>query len=182
MKFTFKDYRLLNVDETRAVLEIRNSQAVWNASITSEPIALKDHQKWIKSLRPNSYFALILDSKIVGGISINEQFWGIFFDENTLPIIRLIFVYLFLNKLLSQVKIIKSKIKKSNLQALRFNEFFGFEICIDDGGLLYFNLSQDRFLSLESRAIKRVKILLKMLNLSLFHSFFKAISKVNFIN
>ena len=41
MKFTFKDYRLLNVDETRAVLEIRNSQAVWNASITSEPIALK---------------------------------------------------------------------------------------------------------------------------------------------
>mgnify|MGYP003451000530 FL=1 len=95
MKFTFKDYRLLNVDETRAVLEIRNSQAVWNASITSEPIALKDHQKWIKSLRPNSYFALILDFKIVGGISINEQFWGIFFDENTLPIIRFVFVYFY---------------------------------------------------------------------------------------
>lgn len=161
MKFTFKDYRLLNVDETKAVLEIRNSQAVRNASITSEPIALKDHQKWVKSLRPNSYFTLILDSKIVGGISINEQFWGIFFDENTLPIIRFVFVYLFLNKLLSQVKIIKSKIKKSNLQALRFNEFFGFEICIDDGDYYILNLSQDRFLSLESRAIKRVKNIAK---------------------
>lgn len=87
MKFIFKDYRLLNTDETRAVLGIRNSQAVRDASITSEPIALKDHQKWVKSLRPNSYFALILDSKIVGGISINEQFWGIFFDENTLSIL-----------------------------------------------------------------------------------------------
>ncbi|MBP3676170.1 MAG: hypothetical protein J6I71_06815 [Campylobacter sp.] len=45
MKFIFKDYRLLNTDETRAVLGIRNSQAVRDASITSEPIALKDHQK-----------------------------------------------------------------------------------------------------------------------------------------
>lgn len=160
MKFCFKDYRLLSNQENKAVLKIRNSQAVRDASITSEPIALKDHQKWVKNLKPNSYFALILDSKIVGGISINEQFWGIFFDENTLPIIRFVFVYLFLNKLLDQVKIIKSKIKKSNLQALRFNEFFGFEICIDDGEYYILNLSQDRFLSLESR-IKRVKNIAK---------------------
>lgn len=48
------------------MLKISNSQAVRDASITSEPIALKDYQKWVKSLRPNSYFALILDSKIVG--------------------------------------------------------------------------------------------------------------------
>ncbi len=126
MRFCFKDYRLLSNQENKAVLKIRNSQAVRDVSITSELIALKEHQKWVKSLKPNSYFALILDSKIVGGISINEQFWGIFFDENTLPIIRFVFVYLFLNKLLDKVKIIKSKIKKSNLQALRFNEFFWF--------------------------------------------------------
>lgn len=46
MKFIFKDYRFLNTDETKAVLKIRNSPAVRDASITSEPIALKDHQKW----------------------------------------------------------------------------------------------------------------------------------------
>ena len=46
MKFTFKDYRLLSNQENKAVLKIRNSQAVRDASITSEPIALKDYQKW----------------------------------------------------------------------------------------------------------------------------------------
>ena len=45
MKFTFKDYRLLSNQENKAVLKISNSQAVRDASITSEPIALKDHQK-----------------------------------------------------------------------------------------------------------------------------------------
>ncbi len=39
--------------------------------------------------------------------------------------------------------------------------FFGFEICIDDGDYYILNLSQDRFLSLESRAIKRVKNIAK---------------------
>ena len=64
MKFCFKDYRLLSNQENKAVLKIRNSQAVRNASITSEPIALKDHQKWVKSLLPATLISSLLLPKI----------------------------------------------------------------------------------------------------------------------
>ncbi|WP_299041022.1 hypothetical protein [uncultured Campylobacter sp.] len=64
MKFCFKDYRLLSNQENKAVLKIRNSQAVRDASIISEPIALKDHQKWVKSLLSATLISSLLLPKI----------------------------------------------------------------------------------------------------------------------
>lgn len=131
MKFIFKDYRLLNTDETKAVLEIRNSIAVRNASATSETISLDAHYKWVRNLVPNSYFALIIESQIIGGISLNGEFWGIFFSQQSEPVSRLVFAYIFLEYTTQKLPLIKSKIKKSNAQAVKFNQFFGFEICAE---------------------------------------------------
>lgn len=166
MKFCFKDYKILNIDETKAVLEIRNAPAVRNASANKGLISLDKHQKWVVNLEPNSYFALILDGKIVGGISLNREFWGIFFSLDCEPFSRLVFVYIFLEHITQKSPLIKSKIKKSNAQAVKFNQFFGFEICaevrenMDDFYIL--QLSRDKFVNLlQSPAFKRVKTIAK---------------------
>ena len=162
MKFIFKDYKLLDTDEAKAVLEIRNSPAVRNASATSEIISLDSHCKWVENLASNSYFALIIEDQIIGGISLNGEFWGIFFSQQSEPVSRLVFAYIFLEYTTQKLPLIKSKIKKSNIQAVKFNQFFGFEICTQtsqNGGDFYIlELSRDKFVnSLKSPAFSRIK-------------------------
>lgn len=158
MKFVFKDYKLLSLDESFEILSIRNNKAIRSISLDSGVIDIQIHNSWILNLPKGSYFAMIFNDDIVGGVSFNNGFWGIFYKESAQPLIRSIFAYLFLSKILKDSDFIYSKIKSNNQNALRFNQFFGFDIIKSDE-IYTLKLEKSKFSSLNNKLINRVKSL-----------------------
>ncbi|MEE3776330.1 hypothetical protein V2I28_02340 [Campylobacter sp. CX2-4080-23] len=158
MKFVFKDYKLLSSSESLEILSIRNSKAIRDISLDGGIIDIQTHKNWILNLPNNSYFAMIFNDEIVGGVNFYNGFWGIFYKSGVEPLIKSAFAYLFLSKILKDSDLIYSKIKLNNQNALRFNQFFGFEIVKSDE-IYTLELKKSKFNSLNNRLINRVKSL-----------------------
>lgn len=158
MEFKFKDYKLLSQDESGEILNIRNDIKIRQVSLNSEIIDIDAHQKWLLGVPSRAYFAMILDDEIVGGVSFYNDFWGIFYKSSVEPLIRSVFAYLFLSKILKNSDFIYSKIRLNNQNALRFNQFFGFEIVKSDE-IYTLKLEKSKFNSLNNRLINKVKSL-----------------------
>lgn len=158
MEFKFKDYKLLSQDESGEILNIRNDRKIRQVSLNSEIIDIDAHQKWLLGLPSGAYFAMILDDEIAGGVSFYNDFWGIFYKNSVEPLIRSAFAYLFLSKILKNSDFIYSKIRLNNQNALRFNQFFGFEIVKSDE-IYTLKLEKSKFNSLNNRLINKVKSL-----------------------
>jgi len=130
----FKDYRLLSDDEHQELLSIRNQEHIRNASHSSDIITMEEHLKWLKRLSTcRTYFALIIDEKIYGGIyyikeknSIKE--WGMFFNKNTAPLITLLANYIFIEYMFQETEVLYSEILLHNQKALEFNQYLGITI------------------------------------------------------
>jgi UDP-4-amino-4,6-dideoxy-N-acetyl-beta-L-altrosamine N-acetyltransferase len=145
----FKDYKLLNEDEHKKLLQIRNEKSIREASKNKEIITLKNHLAWVKKLENDKkYFALFVDGKIVGGLnfSIDKETikeWGIFFTKDTKPLISLIATYTFIEYMFKKVDMLYSEVSKKNTQALRFNEYFKLKVYDEDKEFYKLKLSKD---------------------------------------
>ena len=54
MKIVFKNYSVINEQESFEILNIRNKDFIRKNMITNEIISLENHIKWINSLKNNS--------------------------------------------------------------------------------------------------------------------------------
>lgn len=158
MKFKFKDYKLLSQDESGEILNIRNDRKIRQVSLNSEIIDIDAHQKWLLGVPSGAYFAMIFNDEIVGGVNFYNGFWGIFYKSGVEPLVKSAFAYLFLSKILKDSDLIYSKIKLNNQNALRFNQFFGFEIDRSDE-IYTLELKKSKFNSLNNKLINRIKSL-----------------------
>ncbi len=129
----FKEYGLLSLDEHKELLLIRNQEHIRKASKNSAPISLEDHLLWVKRLSTcKHYFALIIKGKIYGGLYyINDtkciQEWGIFFSQNTPPLIPILVTYLFMEYMFKEYDEFFSEVLFDNEQALSINRYFCIE-------------------------------------------------------
>lgn len=83
MKIVFKNYSILNEQESFEILNIRNKDFIRKNMITNEIINLENHIKWINSLKNNldkKYFAVLCENEVLGSCSWvkekDEFTWG----------------------------------------------------------------------------------------------------------
>jgi len=114
----FKNYKLLAKNEHIELLNIRNSKYVREVSNDKDVISLENHLQWIKNLDESKcYLALFIDEKIVGGLNYTckdniIENWGIFFDEQTKPLVASIATYLFIEYMFSKFDVLYSEVLK----------------------------------------------------------------------
>ena len=167
MKIVFKNYSILNEQESFEILNIRNKDFIRKNMITNEIINLENHTKWINSLKNNSdkkYFVVFSESEVLGSCSWvkekDEFTWGIFFKEEVNPIILSCCTYLFLENCFFNDKIEKlgSLVKKENSIAFSFNKNFGFELYKEDENYFYLELEKQKWENRKnSKLLKPIK-------------------------
>ncbi|MGG7074244.1 hypothetical protein U5B43_08335 [Campylobacter sp. 9BO] len=164
----FCDYLNLNFEASKEILTIRNLPYVREASKNTDEIRLDSHINWIKNLQHNQYFAIIVDSKIIGSISLIDEEWGIFYKDDIHAILKLLCVYVFFEKVFQQANNIHARVKISNQNALNFNLIFGFKETKNDGVFYYLTLNKEEFLNLNSKTINLLKKLKVSYNIKWF--------------
>jgi len=138
----FKDYRLMNVDEHKKILEIRNSEFVRSSSSDNKFITFEEHLKWVRNMDKNRcYMALFVKGNIEGGVNFTfygktVKNWGIFFSKTTMPLVSVGAVYLFIDYMFDRFDVLNSEVLKVNKRALEFNRYFGVEV-VDENEKFY---------------------------------------------
>lgn len=131
MKITFKDYKLLDIDEHKKILSIRNLPKVRENSLDLGSIELDWHLKWVESFDNGLYFAVLIEDEIYGGINLKndetETFWGVFFRQDLSVILLSVCVYSFLEFAFLRFDLLNSVVKTSNKNSLAFTKNFGFK-------------------------------------------------------
>lgn len=141
----FKDYKLLSVAEHEKLLSLRNSDEVRLSSNDTSVILLENHLAWCEGLERGRYFAIYENSVLLGGVNINDGFWGVFFVPEINPFIKLGCAYAFLEFCLKDFEKICARVRVENLQTLRFNEFFGFKLVGRNDEFFSLELKKDDF-------------------------------------
>lgn len=165
MKLLFKNFTLLTLDENKELLEIRNSDYVRFNMENMQEIKLENHLIFIKSLKndDNLYFAVILDSEIIGAIYINKKngkvFFGVYFKSDINPFISSSSTFIFFDYIFFNIsKTLFSYIKKQNLKAFYFNKNFGFELYKEDENYFYLELGKQKWENRKnSKLLKPIK-------------------------
>ena len=96
----FKDYKLLSLSEHKNLLELRNSDEVRLSSNDTSAILLENHLAWCENLKSGRYFAIYENEILLGGVNVNNDFWGVFFGSEINPFLKLACAYRFLQKCL----------------------------------------------------------------------------------
>lgn len=174
MELDFVNFINLSDKELKEILIIRNSKYVSQHMRSSKKISHKDHFKWVKELQNNAtkkYYAITHQNQITGAVyytNLNlkksQCVWGVYFQQDTNPIISSLATYIFLDYIFKHLdlKKISSLVKPDNQEALRFNMSFGFEkvaqITQNNEDYTSLNLSHERWLSYqETRVLKSLK-------------------------
>jgi UDP-4-amino-4,6-dideoxy-N-acetyl-beta-L-altrosamine N-acetyltransferase len=166
-----KNYTLLEEIEHKNLLKIRNSDTIREASLTKNSITLKEHLKWIETLKNDhtkKYYAIIYNQKIIGGVNIfdidTQMRWGIFFDNKVGLIIKSIIPIYFLDFVFKQYQKdeIFAEIKKSNSNAVSYNKSIGFKI-ISENDIVTMRLDKKLYLQAKDgiilkRIIKKISL------------------------
>ena len=97
----FKDYKLLSLSEHKGLLELRNSDEVRLSSNDTSAILLENHLAWCENLESGRYFAIYENEILLGGVNVNNDFWGVFFGPEINPFLKLACAYRFLQKCFS---------------------------------------------------------------------------------
>ncbi|ASM40709.1 hypothetical protein CSPB12327_05560 [Campylobacter sp. RM12327] len=149
MQITFKNYKNLLDYETDELLNLRNQDYIRNSSFDTKIIQKAEHLNWIKNLINAQYFAVFLDGKIIGGLNytINENkfSWGVFFDKDTNPFIKVVCVYEFLNFIFLRFDKLYSYVKPNNENSIKFTTNFGFYKIYKDQDMIKFSLTKDEW-------------------------------------
>lgn len=139
MTIELKDYTLLSEDEQVQLLTIRNSKAVRESSKNTAIIEVDNHLQWVDTLKYDNhkiYYAIIVDSILVGGINIvginssETPLWGLFFTCTIQPLISSLVTYTFLDRMFNtlNVDILNSEVNVLNVNAYRFSLNFGLTV------------------------------------------------------
>lgn len=168
MTLCFKNYTHLNFEESQAILALRNEEYIRMHMHNSDMISLENHLKWVDNLKNNNqkeYFALMLDEVIVGSCSwVQDEkgiiSWGIFFMQNSHPLVPSLCAYLFMQYLFEQkaFQSVDSQVLKSNSLALKFNQNLGFSLYDETLESYILSLNQSQWeKSQENRFITSLK-------------------------
>jgi UDP-4-amino-4,6-dideoxy-N-acetyl-beta-L-altrosamine N-acetyltransferase len=140
MKIELRNFILLNKNEHKKLLNIRNSDYVRFKMKTIRKIDFNDHLLFIKNLKEceeKKYYAVFVDNKIVGAVditNINEKrkecSWGLYFDEKTIPYVSSLSTYLLIDRVFEYLKFEKLclEVKKTNTSAYKLDLNFGFKV------------------------------------------------------
>ena len=74
------------------------------------------------------YFAIYENEILLGGVNVNNDFWGVFFAPEINPFLKFACAYRFLQKCLESRELVRASVRKANKNTLEFNKLFGFEI------------------------------------------------------
>ena len=124
----FKDYKLLSLSEHKNLLELRNSDEIRLSSNDTSAILLENHLAWCENLESGRYFAIYENEILLGGVNVNNDFWGVFFAPEINPFLKFACAYRFLQKCLESRELVRASVRKANKNTLDFNKLFGFEI------------------------------------------------------
>ncbi len=153
MKIIFKHYKILNLNEHKELLKIRNDKNMRGYFINTTKIELQDHINWVESLN-DEYFCVIVNEEIVGGVNFKDNEWGVFF--NPIPFIPFIASKLFVDYLFESKEVLYSRVKKTNQKAISFNKSFGVEFYKEDDEYLHMRLEKNKWLNDNSIVAKRL--------------------------
>lgn len=162
----FKNYKDLSLEEHKKLLQIRNEKEVLKVSRNQNKIELNDHLKWIEKLPGNKkYFAVFVNEEIVGGVNYigknnNILDWGIFFSSSLKPFISSVATFTFIEYMFQNYDILYSEVKKDNIQALKFNQFFGVEIYDENREFYKLKLTKTKWIDHK----KHLKMITKILS------------------
>lgn len=140
MSLLFKNFTLLDLNEKKELLALRNRQNIREMMINSDEILLEDHLAFIDDLMANRdkrYFAIFFNNLLIGSASLVKDKtanWGVYFADSSSPIIKAVAGYLFIDFVINDP--IYAFVKKGNSNALNFNRSLGFEL-IEEGVDLY---------------------------------------------
>lgn len=153
----FKDYKLLSLSEHKRLLELRNSDEVRLSSNDTSVILLENHLAWCEGLESGRYFAIYENDVLLGGVNVNDDFWGVFFAPQINPFIKLACAYRFLQKCLESRELLRADIRKTNVKALELNQFFGFEIKSQNGDFYLLELKKTDLQIKNQRVKEKIK-------------------------
>jgi len=105
-------YFRLTHEEHRALLALRNQEAILRYTPTQKEIAFNDHLAWVETLKNNDdtlYLALKKDQIMQGAIHANAikshtPSWGLFFNPTTSPLVTSAVALFFLDTLFNQYR------------------------------------------------------------------------------
>ncbi|RBQ32739.1 hypothetical protein CRU92_03215 [Arcobacter sp. FW59] len=151
MKIIFKDFIFLNDNEIEEILELRNQTYIRENMIDTELISFENHINFINSLKTSTnkkYFAIFCENELFGSVNFvkneKELSWGLYFKNDSNPILKSVSTYIFLNFIFERFdEDIHSFVKKGNLQAINFNKNFGFKSFKEDIEYFYLKLSKE---------------------------------------
>lgn len=149
MKLVFKNYTLLSEDEAKGILDLRNKEFIREQMRYTKIIDIEDHLHFIASLKgakSSKYFAVFVENELVGSLNYirdGSLEWGLYFNDSVSVLIKSLSCYIFLEYLFNKFDdVVSSSVKRSNKNALRFNENFGFCEFDRDGEFVHLNLSK----------------------------------------
>lgn len=149
MLITFKNYKNLLDYETDELLNLRNQDYIRNSSFDTKIIQKVEHLNWLKNLKNAEYFAVFLDGKIIGGtnykISENIPIWGVFFNKDINPIVKVVCVYEFLNFVFLHFNKLYSYVKIDNENSIKFTKNFGFYQIYKKQDMITFTLTRNEW-------------------------------------
>ena len=155
----FKDYKLLSLSEHERLLELRNSDEVRFSSNDTSAILLENHLAWCENLESGRYFAIYENEILLGGVNVNNDFWGVFFGPEINPFLKLACAYRFLQKCLESRELLRADIRKTNVKALELNQFFGFKIKAEDSDFFHFELKKADFKTKNKKIKEKINLL-----------------------
>ncbi|HIP13794.1 MAG TPA: hypothetical protein EYG73_13885 [Arcobacter sp.] len=139
MTIELKNYTLLSEAEQLQLLAIRNSKGVRESSKDTAIIEVGNHLQWVEKLKSDDhklYYAVIVDSILVGGINVvginssETPLWGLFFTCTIQPLISSLVTYAFLDRMFNThyIDILNSEVNILNINAYRFSLNFGLTV------------------------------------------------------
>lgn len=155
MNLHFIDFINLTELEHQKILNIRNTKDIRKQMKTDDIIELKNHLKWLNSLKNNKkklYYAVFIKEDIIGCIDITSMdtktkttSWGFYFKKDTNPLIISICVYIIIEKIFYEHKMEKivSEVKKTNQNGYKFNISFGFLPIYEDNSYFFLELKKE---------------------------------------
>lgn len=166
-----KNYILLNEDEHKDLLKIRNTKHIRELSLDTKEIILSKHLEWVNTLVINEdkkYYAIIYKDKIIGAINIfdinKEIKWGIFFEENASILLKSFLPIYFLSYVFKEYKInsIQAEVKLKNENALKYNKNLGFIEFFKNEEFISLSLDLESFIKRKNDKI--LKSIIKRMN------------------
>ncbi|HIP02249.1 MAG TPA: UDP-4-amino-4,6-dideoxy-N-acetyl-beta-L-altrosamine N-acetyltransferase [Campylobacterales bacterium] len=157
MNLEFKNFSILSEQEQVEILDIRNLDYIREQMTTKKVITLDDHLEWLKRLLTKNdsyYFAVLLDSKIVGAVYVTDinklnhtSYWGLYFSKKVNPLVSTFSTYYLFEYIFKdlQINTLYLEVKNSNKKALSFDKSLGFKEYNNNSEYIYMSMTSNKW-------------------------------------